>query len=107
MRFGDTVSRSIGYEKAADVGQRRRSYTIHVSTRSYSLSGRPMMGRRASGNHRSASPVTGTGSLCGFSLHSAGCGAWAIAMGLILGFGARPSPAARIDVADDGVVCID
>src|SRR5262245_16612164 len=46
--------------------------TIRALERSYSLSGRPVMGRRASGTGRSASPATGTGCLCGFSLHSAG-----------------------------------
>src|SRR5262245_64167844 len=42
--------RSIGYKKVADAEQWHRKCTIRVSERSYSLWGRPVMGRRASGN---------------------------------------------------------
>ena len=65
------VPRSIGCEKVADAEQWRRRCTIRASARFYSLSGRPVMGHRAFGNGRLASPGTGTGPLW-FSLHSVG-----------------------------------
>jgi hypothetical protein len=90
--------RSIGYEKVADAGQWHRRCTIRALERSYSLSGRPVIGRRASGNARSASPAIGTVSLCGFSLHSVGWIACPRAWGCPLISAGEPPPGLTIDL---------